>query len=138
MTYLDCNNNQLTKLDVSKNTKLTSLYCYGNKLTTLDLSNNTKLFYLQCSNNRLTNLNVSKNTALRELYCYDNQLTGLDISKIPNNYQIRYSFYNNPGTILGDIRTFSLSLRADQKSIIGTQSWTFEGKTVNVDFNITE
>ena len=32
LTYLDCSCNNLTELDVSKNTKLTTLYCYCNKI----------------------------------------------------------------------------------------------------------
>ena len=40
---LVCYNNQLTELDVSKNTKLMELSCYNNQLTSLDVSKNTKL-----------------------------------------------------------------------------------------------
>lgn len=45
---LICNGNKLTKLDVSKNIKLTMLNCTGNQLTKLDLSKNKKLRYLYC------------------------------------------------------------------------------------------
>ncbi len=38
LTRLDCWENKLTTLDVSKNTNLKWLYCYGNNLTTLDVS----------------------------------------------------------------------------------------------------
>lgn len=99
---LDCKNNNLTRLDVSKNTKLTKLYCEFNQLTSLDLSkntaltkldcalnpltsldvsNNTALTYLDCNYNQLTSLDLSKNTALTKLGCHDNQLTSLDLSK---------------------------------------------------------
>lgn len=81
LTSLDCINNKLTKLDISKNTKLTYLNCNGNKLTKLDISKNTKLTGLDCSSNQLTNLDVSKNTELTELGCDNNQLTNLDVSK---------------------------------------------------------
>ena len=81
LTYLDCYNNQLSTLDVSKNTALEHLSCYNNQLTTLDVSKNTALTYLDCDNNQLSTLDVSKNTALTTLYCYDNQLTALDVSK---------------------------------------------------------
>lgn len=49
---LDCKNNNLTRLDVSKNTKLTKLYCEFNQLTSLDLSKNTALDTLDCSGNK--------------------------------------------------------------------------------------
>lgn len=78
---LDCKNNNLTRLDVSKNTKLTKLDCALNPLTSLDVSNNTALTYLDCNYNQLTSLDLSQNTALTKLGCHDNQLTSLDLSK---------------------------------------------------------
>lgn len=81
LTVLGCNGNQLTKLDVSKNTKLTQLFCHSNQLTSLDVSKNTKLEQLECSGNQLTKLNVSKNTKLKDLYLAYNQLSKLNISK---------------------------------------------------------
>ena len=81
LTTLDCYNNQLKALDVSKNTALTVLWCANNQLTALDVSKNTALTVLWCDNNQLTALDVSKNTALTNLLCYGNQLTALDVSK---------------------------------------------------------
>ena len=78
---LHCYNNQLSSLDVSKNTALTELYCYSNQLTALDVSNNTALTELDCYYNQLTSLDVSKKTALENLQCHGNQLTSLDVSK---------------------------------------------------------
>lgn len=78
---LDCKNNNLTRLDVSKNTKLTKLYCEFNQLTSLDLSKNTALTELNCQVNQLTSLDLSKNTALTKLDCALNPLTSLDLSK---------------------------------------------------------
>ena len=81
VTFLGCSSNQLTALDVSKNTVLEKLYCYNNQLTALDVSKNTALTMLWCFTNRLTALDVSKNTALTALYCHNNQLKALDVSK---------------------------------------------------------
>ena len=81
LTYLDCYNNQLTALDVSRNTALTTLYCNNNQLTALDVSQNTALTYLSCSSNQLTALDVSRNTELIFLDCYSNELTTLDVSR---------------------------------------------------------
>ena len=75
-----CNKNQLTGLDVSKNTILRSLWCSLNQLTSLDISNSILLTNLNCSANQLTSLNLSSNTALTSLGCNDNHLTSLDIS----------------------------------------------------------
>lgn len=80
ITRLVCYDNQLTILDVSKNTALKTLWCNNNQLTTLDLSKNTALEDLCCDINKLTALDLSNNTNLKTLYCGDNQLTVLDVS----------------------------------------------------------
>ena len=80
LTSLNCFHNQLTALDVSKNTALTELFCHGNQLTTLDVSQNTALTLMACAENPLTALDVSKNNALTRLWCYKTTLTTLDVS----------------------------------------------------------
>ena len=81
LATLNCSNNSLTSLDVSKNTKLVALYCSNNKITSLNLTKNTALKTLDCSNNTLGSLDVSKNTALTKLYCASCGLNTLDVSK---------------------------------------------------------
>ncbi len=88
LTELQCNNNQLSTLDVSQNTALTNLRCYANQLTSLDVSSSPNLEYLICYNNQLTNLNVSNNSILHHLYCFGNLITSLDVSNVPcSNWQ---------------------------------------------------
>ena len=89
LNNLNCSMNQLTALDVTKNTALETLFCSDNQLTALDVTKNTALKSLYCDNNQLTALDVTKNTALEELYCYNNQLLNLDLSK---NTSISSSF----------------------------------------------
>ncbi|CAL2082865.1 T9SS type A sorting domain-containing protein [Tenacibaculum sp. 190524A02b] len=105
---LRCYNNQLTKLDVSKNTKLKTLRCYdnliseinisqsplikrlnldNNLLSYIDISNNPNLTDLNCAKNGLTSLDLSKNTLLEDLYIPENQLASLDLS---NNLKLDY------------------------------------------------
>ena len=81
LTYLNVESNQLTSLDVSKNTMLTTLYARKNQITSLDVSKNTALTDLDVSNNQLTELDISKNTVLTQLGIDDNQLVSLDVSK---------------------------------------------------------
>ena len=76
---LSCNSNNLTDLDVSKNTALTYLACQGNKLSSLDVSNNTELTTIMCYENQLQNLNLGNISKLNRLSCHVNQLTNLDI-----------------------------------------------------------
>ncbi len=92
LTELVCYVNELTSLDVSKNTALKYLSCHGNYLTTLDVSKNTALTYLNCDGNELTSLDVSKNTALEYLNCWNNQLTSLDVSKNTALYYLDCSY----------------------------------------------
>ena len=46
---LECGGNQLTTLDVSSCTALTTLYCYNNQLTALQLPNTLTLTFVDCS-----------------------------------------------------------------------------------------
>jgi hypothetical protein len=62
LKILYCNDNQLTKLNVTKNTFLEHLNCYFNSLIDLDLSNNKDLTYANCTNNKLLTLNVKNGT----------------------------------------------------------------------------
>ncbi|MFL0081185.1 InlB B-repeat-containing protein [Tenacibaculum maritimum] len=105
ITFLDSSNNNLTTLDLSKNTKLTTVWIsknnlthldlsknihltglsiYENSLTNIDLSNNTSLTNFTCSNNQLTNLDISKNVKLADLGCGGNKLTHLDLTQNTN------------------------------------------------------
>ena len=101
LTNLECYDNDLSSIDLSKNTVLSSLnvtgnaltelnvsgckkllrlYCSRNALISLDVSGCTNLFELQCHNNALTSLDLSANTRLYLLYCENNALTSLDVS----------------------------------------------------------
>ena len=81
MTYLDCSNNQLTELDITKNKALTYVDCSHNQLTSIKASGSLVLGELKCSDNLLTLLDVSKCRELEVLYCKRNQLTALNVSE---------------------------------------------------------
>ena len=80
LTKLNVRNNQLTALDVSKNTLLVELRCDGNPLSSIDISKNTLLTVLDATNTQLTTIDLSKNLAMEKLYVAVNQLTALDLS----------------------------------------------------------
>lgn len=84
LTALNCSYNKLTSIDVSNNTSLLSLESYNNELTTLDVSKNKKLEWLNCETNQLTTINLGENNILRTIICYSNQLTKIDVSRITN------------------------------------------------------
>ena len=81
LKVLNCENNKLTTLDLSKNIQLKELYCSNNQLKSINLNNNTKLAVLYCSNNQLTTLDISKNIALTYLGCSNNQFTNINTTK---------------------------------------------------------
>jgi len=142
VTHICCDGNQLTGLDVSKNTELISLECRFNKLTDLDVSKNTKLLRLICQGNQLTRLDVSNNTALTGLDCSFNFLKTLDVSK--NSALTRLSYVNNPMIIPYDPYNYvdavnnlfeTLNSNAGKKII---QISSHSGKEVSYDKSIAE
>ena len=80
---LQCQKNQLTQLELSELPALQELYCNGNQLTQLALSDLPELRKLYCNGNQMTQLDVKELSTLKQLYCNNNQLTSLDVSGNP-------------------------------------------------------
>ena len=78
---ISCIGNQLTSLDVSKNTDIKQLLCGNNQLTSLVFGENKSLVLLYCGMNQLYELDVTNCTALEQLICYENKIKRLDVSK---------------------------------------------------------
>ena len=69
VTGIDVSDKSISSLKgIEDVTALTELKCLFNQLTELDVSKNTALEYLYCYDNQLKSLDVSKNTALKWLY----------------------------------------------------------------------
>ena len=92
-------------------TALERLDCYDNSLTSLDVSKNTVLEHLNCNCNGLTSLDVTKNTALEHLDCDGNQSTivldandQFDLSTLPGFDVTKVSFWGG-GTVSGNTLT---------------------------------
>jgi len=64
LQVLNCKENDLVAIDLSKNANLRELYCYDNKITKIDLSKNPNLEVLFCGSNKLSGLDVSRNINL--------------------------------------------------------------------------
>lgn len=94
LTVLNCEQNNLTNLDISNNTALLELNCEQNQLTSLNLNNNTGLVELNCGVNQLSLLDVSNNAQLKYLHCHYNQITHLNLNNNPVLFAL--SCYNNP------------------------------------------
>ena len=91
ITELDCNQNKIASLEISKNSNLRILSCNINALKSLDISKCINLEELYCSDNLLTSLDVSKNPKLSKLVCSSigltnnhNKLSSLDVSNCTN------------------------------------------------------
>ena len=110
LDYLNCRDNSLTKLDVSKNTTLEFLAFSNNKLTQIDVSKNTMLEFLDSSNNKLTQIDVSKNTKLIRFYCTSNYLTSLNVANTNNRNLSMFAQYNTNLTCIQIDSGFTPSL----------------------------
>lgn len=80
LTYLICEANQITSLNISNNTALQFLNCAQNQLTNLNVDGNPSLMALHCSQNQISSLNLTNNNALQILDCSSNQITNLNVS----------------------------------------------------------
>ncbi len=93
LSSLSLASNALTTVDVSKNVNLTSLLIGGNNLTAIDLSQNTKLTDLNIAHNNLTAIDLSTNTVLNRLGINGNEISTLDVRSCAIN---SISFHKNP------------------------------------------
>ena len=68
ITLISCYNNDIADLTgIEYFTALEKLYCQDNQLIKLDVSKNTALTYLGCQNNKLTELNAANCSNLTTL-----------------------------------------------------------------------
>ena len=88
---LRCQKNQLTQLALSELPELRELYCNGNQLTQLALSDLPELRELYCNGNQMTQLDIKDLSTLKQLYCNNNQLTSLDVSENPALFYLECS-----------------------------------------------
>lgn len=77
LTELLCHENALQELSLEKCVNLVSLSCDYNQLQTLDLTHNVHLTDLLCTNNALKELDLRLLTKLKALYCFNNQMTSI-------------------------------------------------------------
>lgn len=78
---LNVSNTGISKLDVSKCKKLTSLICYTTKIKSLNISANKNLKEIGASYSKLSKLNTSKNKKLQTLVSSETKLKKVDVTK---------------------------------------------------------
>ena len=145
LKYLYCEQNNLSSLDVSSNSALKYLHCTRNNLSSLDVSQNLALEYLLCAQNKLTSLDVSKNEALKLLNCKNNQLTNLNVEYTNINPSVFLSELlaqdNTYPITVGSDRTFNLSTLPGKFEVSKADNWvdgTVSGNTLKVKEGATQ
>jgi Fibronectin type III domain/Receptor L domain len=96
LTRLNCSNNALVSLNTSAISVLQELYCFGNQITNLNIASNKSLEVLSCNDNSLTDLDISQNPSLFQIWCYNNQLTTLNLANGINEDFLGVEAFNNP------------------------------------------
>ena len=81
LTVLDFHDNQITDVDLSKNTALTKVECRRCTLRNLDTSKLVNLEILLCCANNLSKIDVSSSQKLKSIDCGWNQIASIDLSK---------------------------------------------------------
>lgn len=80
LDQLVCHKNQITSIDLSKQTELTQIMIGENPIKSLDLKHQAKLMALDCSGSSITDLSIEGCQELVELSCSQTQLTHLNLS----------------------------------------------------------
>jgi Leucine-rich repeat (LRR) protein len=84
LTLLNCSSNQISSLDLTGLSNLSILYCYLSQISSLDLTGLSNLTYLNCSENQISSLDLTGLRNLNGLDCYSNQISSLDLTGLSN------------------------------------------------------
>lgn len=96
LSEINCELNNITKLDLTKVATLTSLNCSWNDLTSLDVSNLTNLSTLNCDYTNLDSLDISSSENLKVLYLgsRNERMNAIDLSKNLKLDSLTISYYS--------------------------------------------
>jgi len=95
---LDLTRNELSELDLTKNTRLKEVFIGNNELTSLDISGCSELTHLEVFINQLEEVDLSHNPLLEAFYANKNDLEVIDLSNNKELLDLRLS-----GNELSDI-----------------------------------
>lgn len=147
---LNCSNNNITELDLSKNSALTSVNCSYNKLTSLKVTgkpnlttlicnNNYGLTELDCHANALTSLNTNSCSNLEKIVCYSNNFTSLNLSNRSKLKKLdcRYNTQLTTLNCYSDVLTSLLVAGCDKLATINCSGNKFVSLTCSSLPNLT-
>lgn len=108
LEYLDITHNKISVLDVSKNLKLKTLICSSNNnLTTIDLTKNSLLETFVGSESKISSIEFASNSKLNDFQCQFCNFTTLDFS---NNLMLtNLKLGSNPLTDLNISKNVNLT-----------------------------
>ena len=72
---LDCSDNDIAEIDLSKNSALKTLNCSANSLTSITPADCPELTSLNCANNQIAGIYIGGNKALTDFNCANNKLS---------------------------------------------------------------
>ena len=90
-------------MDLRNNNKLTYIYCNYNSITELDVKKAKKLEYLSCECNNMKKLHLGNNKKLDTLYANGNKLKKIDIKNCP---KLRQRLKLNKRIIFGSLQWY--------------------------------
>lgn len=123
LRILQCANNGMEKLNLGDITQLTSLQCEYNNLTELDVSKNPYLEELQCRENKLRRVVIGNKYRLTGLYLQGNQLTSLDLSGTTSKILNLDNLWQRRAIDVDEDGTFDLSSLPEGFDVDKTSGW---------------
>ena len=123
LTGLRFESNDISELDVTQHINLTGLSIARNNISVLDVTQNINLTGLSCFSNNISVLDVTQNTNLTALDCGDNPFSVLDLSqntalsffKCIGNTLTSLNFKNGNNT---NILTFNITNNPDLECVL--------------------
>jgi Leucine-rich repeat (LRR) protein len=106
LEILNCNMNNLESINLEGTNNLIELFCAINKLISVNLNGMTKLETLVCSHNNLLSINLQGLINLKQLWCNANKLTSINLEGMNNLKVLKCT--NNELTLINLNRTINL------------------------------
>ena len=84
LEVLTAYNNNLSSVDLSQNTALTTIILALNNLTEIDLSSHSSLISLSLNDNSISTIDLSNNLQLQQVFLNNNLLTTINVDMLSN------------------------------------------------------
>ena len=118
VTLLKCDRNEVTSLDVTRNTALERLDMSHNKIKEVNLRNNAQLTYLKVSNLPLVGLDLTANKKLTELR-FNLTFSGEKLKKVVSTMH-----ENGGGTVYMNPKIIDSPEEQQTKQTLKNKKWT--------------